>query len=147
MWKCYQCGATGNPSGFAATTRELEAHFATSTHPVKNAMGVIDPRRPREPCQHGYYTYGGPLGDRTRVEVGPHLLGGQEISESSSWERFKEGVKDFMTGGYYLGVADGNPGYGVETGGNGGPFGSSHGKARAISQLRSSLTPASVASP
>ena len=45
MWKCYQCGATGNPSGFAATTRELEAHFATSTHPVKNAMGVIDPRQ------------------------------------------------------------------------------------------------------
>ena len=37
MWKCYQCGATGNPSGFAATTRELEAHFATSTHPVKNS--------------------------------------------------------------------------------------------------------------
>ena len=129
MWKCYECGATGSPSGFAATTRELEAHFATATHPIKNAMGVVDPRRPRQPCQHGYYTYGGAKGDRTKVEVGPHLLYGQEIVESSIWEKVKEGVL-LATGGFYLGVADGGPQNG-QPGGNGGLYGSSLGKAPA----------------
>lgn len=107
-WACYQCGATGNQSGFKATTDAIELHFATSTHQVKNAMGVIAPERPRERCQHGWYQYGGAKGDRTRVEVGPHLLYGQEISESCLWERIKEGVND-LTGGFFLG--------------RGGPFG------------------------
>jgi NAD(P)H-flavin reductase len=107
-WGCYQCKASGNPSGFKATVDELENHFATSFHPVKNAMGVIDPKRAPERCQHGWYQYGGQRGDRTRIEVGPHLLYGQEISESCLWERVKEGVQE-LTGGFFLG--------------SGGPFG------------------------
>ena len=118
---CYECGWTSNLSGFKATTEALEFHLATSKHYVKDAMGKIALDRPRERCQHGWYTYGGPLGDRTRIEVGPHLLYGQEIAESSAWERFREGVKE-MTGGFYLGV---NPP---------GPFGSSAGRAPAVSQ-------------
>src|SRR5208337_4000344 len=112
MWKCYECGAEGNPSGFAATTRELEAHMATSTHVKKFHAGDTEHTWR---CQHGYYTYGGAKGDRTKVEVGPHLLYGQEIVESSAWERLKEGVK-LATGGFYLG--------------KGGPFGSERGKDR-----------------
>ena len=125
-WKCYDCGMEGGASGFAATTRELEAHFATS-YKVQgyHDRTVFKPER----CQHGFYTYGGAKGDRTKVEVGPHLLYGQEIVESSAWERFKEGVK-LATGGFYLGVADGGPQNG-QPGGNGGLYGSSLGKAPA----------------
>src|SRR5208283_3296563 len=117
MWKCYDCGMEGNPSGFAATTRGLEEHLATS-YKVQDYHNrtVFKPER----CQHGFYTYGGAKGDRTKVEVGPHLglqvfplLYGQEIVESSAWERIKEGVK-LATGGFYLG--------------RGGPFGSEQGK-------------------
>ena len=97
MWKCYECEAGGNPSGFSATTAAIEAHF----------------RGMNGNHSHGFYTYGGAKGDRTKVEVGPHLLYGQEIVESSAWERLKEGVK-LATGGFYLG--------------KGGPFGSEQGK-------------------
>ena len=125
-WSCYDCGMTGNPSGFAATTRELETHLATSF----KVQGYHDRTVFKsERCQHGYYTYGGAKGDRTKVDVGPHLLYGQEIVESSIWEKVKEGVL-LATGGFYLGVADGGPQNG-QPGGNGGLYGSSLGKAPA----------------
>jgi len=59
----------GNPSGFKATTEALEAHFATSTHIERYHVGFPTELHNVVRCSHGVYTYGGPKGDRTVIEV------------------------------------------------------------------------------
>ena len=75
MWRCYDCGATGEPDGFLATTEALEQHFADTGH------------------KHGVYSYGGQANDRTVIKVdrGEHTL-----VDAATWATNKHTVESLV---------------------------------------------------